>query len=642
MVAAVMEALPRSIKHVQASIAFALAAGALVALALQGGGAYDLVTRHEAGIFIWLVLAVGLAVGVLPTGTPPRAQAALLVALLALFAWTASSLIWTSSAEGSTVELTRVLFFVGVVAIAAAFVDEIGWRPVLAGLYFGAFVVLALALLSRLFPDAFPTNHLALQGNGKRLAYPFGYWNTVGCLAAMVVGPALLISASHRRLLVRASFLSGMMVVIPVGYLTYSRGAIAASAAAVIIAFLISRARWTVALHGVAAASVGLASIVVIRAHSGIALGESVAGRWTLLLVIVAGGLVLAGVAAATGRLGLDRRLRLPRRVGRPVAVGAAAVIVVLAGVFGPGLADRAWDSFSQNKNTVITTDPTARLTNLSGQRIELWRSALRAADSQPFRGIGPGTFEYWWDRDPHYDHYVRDVHNFYLETLGELGVVGLVLVLAVIATGCIGAALACRRLPDDAAAYGFAALTAALVWALFAGYDWMWESTAVTALMLGGLAVTLNSRSMPRLGGLPIWGRVLGALICLIAAAVLLPSLAATSQVRGSEQAVARGELDLALSRANDAVGDEPWAASPYLQRALVNELSGRLRAAAQDAQLAAVREPVNYRPWLILARVEAERGRTKAALAAYREAKRRKPSIALRYRTRRATPTG
>jgi hypothetical protein len=458
----------------------------------------------------------------------------------------------------------------------------------------------------------------------------------------MFVGPALLISASNRRLLVRAGFLSGRMVVIPVGYLTYSRGAIAASAAAVMIAFLISRARWTVALHGAAAAAVGLASIVVIRTHSGIALGESVAGRWTLLLVIVAGGLVLAGVAAATGRLGLDRRLRLPRRVGRPAAVGAAAIIVVSAGVFGPGLADRAWDSFSQNRNTVITTDPTARLTNLSGQRIELWRSALRAADSQPFHGIGPGTFEFWWDRDPHYDHYVRDVHNLYLETLGELGVVGLVLLLAVIATGCIGVALACRRLPDDAAAYGFAALTAALVWTLFAGYDWMWESTAVTALMLGGFVVALSSRSTPRLGSRPIWSRALGALICLIAAAVMLPSLAATSQVRGSEQAVARGNLDLALSRANDAVGDEPWAASPYLQRALVNELSGRLRAAAQDAQLAADREPVNYRPWLILARIEAERGRTKAALAAYREAKRRKPSIATRYQTRGATSTG
>jgi tetratricopeptide (TPR) repeat protein len=642
MVAAVMDALPRSTGRLQGLIAFALAAAAIIALSLQGGGAYDIVTRHEAGILLWLVLAVGLAVGVLPTGTTQRAQVALVVAVLALLAWTSLSLTWTSSAEASAVELARVLFFVGVVAITLAFVDRRSWRTVLAGLYFGAFVVLALALLSRLFPDAFPTNYFALQGNAKRLAYPFGYWNAVGCLAAMVVGPALLISASERRLLVRAGFLAGIAIVIPVGYLTYSRGAIAASALAVVIAVLVSRTRWTVALHGVAAAAVGAATVLVIRAHPGVALGESVDGRWTSLLVIVVGAGVLGGIAATTGRLRLDHRLRLPRPIGRPVAAAAAVVIVVLAGVFGPGLADRAWDSFSQNKNTAITTDPTARLTNLSGQRIELWRSALRAADSQTLHGIGPGTFEFWWDHDSHYDHYVRDVHNLYLEALAELGVVGLVLLLAVIATGCIGAALASRRFPDDGAAYALAALTTALVWALFAGYDWMWESTAVTALMLGGLAATLGSRSLPQLRGLPIWGRIAGVLTCLFAAAVLLPALAATSQVRGSEQALSQGDLDLALSRANDAVGDEPWASSPYLQRALVHELSGQLRAAAQDARRAAEREPFNYRPWLILARIEAEGGRTKAALAAYRQAKRRKPSIATRYETQRTMPAG
>jgi O-antigen ligase len=642
MVAAVMDALPRAIERIQPLFAFSLAAAAFVALALDGGGAYDLVTRHEAGILLWLVLAVGLAVGVLPTGTPPRAQLSLLVALLAFLAWTALSLTWSNSAEASTVEIGRLLFFVGVAATTTAFVDTRSWRTVSAGLYFGAFVVLALALLSRLFPDAFPTNYFALQGNAKRLAYPFGYWNTVGCLAAMVIGPALVISASDRRLLVRAGFLAGMAIVIPVGYLTYSRGAIGASALAVVVAVLVSRARWTVVLHGLAAAAVGAVTVLVIRGHSGIALGGSVAGRWTLLLAVIIGAAVLGGVASATGRLGLDRRLRLPRRVGRPAAAAAAVVIVVLAGVLGPGLANRAWDSFSQNTNTAITTDPAARLTNLSGQRIELWRSALRAADSEMFHGIGPGTFEFWWDRDPPNDHYVRDVHNLYLETLGELGVVGLLLLLAVLAIGCLGTGLVYRRLPEDTGAYALASLTAALVWALFAGYDWMWESTAVTALMLAGLTTALSSRSLPRRRGLPIWGRAVGVVACLVAAVALLPALAATSQVRGSQQAVGQGDLDLALSRANDAVGDEPWASTPYLQRALVHELSGHLRAAAQDARVAADHEPVNYRPWLILARIEAERGRTKAALAAYREAKRRKPSIARRYEARRATSKG
>jgi hypothetical protein len=638
MVAAVMDASPETASRVHALVAFALTAAAVVALSLQGGGAYDIVTRHEAGIFIWLVIGVGLAVGVVPAATPRASQIVLLVALAALLAWTFVALTWTPSAGAATVEIGRVTFFIGVVAVIIALVDRSRWRAVLAGLYFGAVVVLLLALLSRLFPDAFPTNFFALRGNAKRLAYPFGYWNAVGCLAAMVVGPALLVSASDRRLLVRAAALAGLAVVIPVGYLTYSRGAIGASALAVVVAFLVSRARWTVLLHAGAAAAVGAGSIITIRAHSGIALGESVGGRWVLLLVVTGGAVLVGGVAAATGQLKLDSRLRLPRKVGRWIGVAAAVVALALAAAFGPGLADRAWDSFSQNKNTATTTDPTVRLTNLSGQRIELWRSAVRAADAHPLHGIGPGTFEFWWDQDRHYDHYVRDVHNLYLEVLGELGIVGLVLLIVTLGAACVGAVLARLRLPDVSAAYASAALSSCLVWALFAGYDWMWESTAITALMFAGAAAAMASRSVPRRRGLPIWGRVVGVLICLVATVVLLPALASTSQVRGSEQAAARGELELALSRANDAVADEPWASAPYLQRALVHELSGNLRGASQDAQRAAVREPINYRPWLVLARIQAERGKIPAALAAYREAKRRKPSIATRYETPRA----
>jgi cytochrome c-type biogenesis protein CcmH/NrfG len=62
-------------------------------------------------------------------------------------------------------------------------------------------------------------------------------------------------------------------------------------------------------------------------------------------------------------------------------------------------------------------------------------------------------------------------------------------------------------------------------------------------------------------------------------------------------------------------------------LQRALVLERQGFLAAAAHDARTAAGKESTNSEIWLILARIEVERGRVAAALAAVRKARELNP---------------
>jgi cytochrome c-type biogenesis protein CcmH/NrfG len=55
--------------------------------------------------------------------------------------------------------------------------------------------------------------------------------------------------------------------------------------------------------------------------------------------------------------------------------------------------------------------------------------------------------------------------------------------------------------------------------------------------------------------------------------------------------------------------------------------EAGGRLAAAAADLQRAAADERTNFRHWLILARIQAERGRIRAGAADYAEARRLRP---------------
>ena len=80
-------------------------------------------------------------------------------------------------------------------------------------------------------------------------------------------------------------------------------------------------------------------------------------------------------------------------------------------------------------------------------------------------------------------------------------------------------------------------------------------------------------------------------------------------------------------LADARSAENVQPGAATPRLQQALVLELQSKLPAAAEAARGATERESTNWRTWLVLSRIEAERGRVDAAVAAYREAKSLNP---------------
>ena len=111
---------------------------------------------------------------------------------------------------------------------------------------------------------------------------------------------------------------------------------------------------------------------------------------------------------------------------------------------------------------------------------------------------------------------------------------------------------------------------------------------------------------------------------------AIAIP-LATTSLVRQSEADVRDGDLTAALSAARSAQNVQPGAAGPRLQQALVLEAQGDLPAAAEAARAATERETTNWRTWLVLSRIEAERGKAGAAVRDYRRARSLNPRSAL-----------
>jgi O-antigen ligase len=460
---------------------------------------------------------------------------------------------------------------------------------------------------------------------------------------AIVLGLAW---SAHARLLVgRMLALAAIPIAAVAVYLTYSRSSVAGVVLGVLVVLAASRNRWTVLVHALAAGLGAGAGIVAVRDAPQIAHATGSAGAGRVILVLVLAGLV--GIAAAGATWALHgERWRLDRRPALALLAGVLAVVAVVGAIALPSPARKAWNQFNEDpfklgKQTgAEQTDPAAHLSTLAGNRRNLWASALDAFASHP-AGIGAGTFEFWWDRDARNAEFVRDAHSLYIESLAELGWPGFLLVVLFLVTVLWLALRARRHLRGPPGIGASAGLIGAFaVFLLTAGVDWMWESTAVSVLALLAIATAgavpvgdaegaAPARVLPR--PLPVPWRVAATIAALLACLIELPALVSNSEVRRSQSSVRAGALDLALRQANDAIAAEPWAATPYVQRSLIEEREGKLQAARVDLQRAVSREPTNWRHPLALARVEAELGDPRAALRFYERARRLHPLSAV-----------
>ena len=560
-------------------------------------------------------IPIGIAFRVIPRAWPTREAWPLFAGLAVLLALSGLALAWSASAERTVAELARVAGFSAVALLGSVLLSRRRWKEAAMGAIAGATAVCALAATSRVFPDLVSPGPLDLGGD--RLAYPFGYWNALAAWCAIVAVMLLALSAAGSKRGVGAAALAALPLVGVCLYLTYSRGAFLAVAGGAATVLLLTANRRRVVAHALLATTATAVVVSVIEANEEIAEGTGGSGG-----LLVAAVLATACAACWWG----SRTIRLERpgaRGARSVRAGSAragavlAVVVVVLVPLGYSLAG------SEPVAISATGDATGRLLTLDGNRPAYWAGAVDAFADQPLQGVGPGTFEFWWAANGTESELVRDAHSLYLEQLAELGILGLA-GAALAAGGLLWLTLAPVR-TGDRSPLAIALPAAGVVLVAYLGIDWVWESNAVMTLgiicaVCGGAS---TARSVTRSSSRPGTVAILAlAGVGLGLAAVQVPGLTSGGRIERSNVALLSGLDDRAAELADEAIDAAPWAASPYVQRAIV-AAERRDYATAADAMRDAIdREDQNFRLWLNLASYEARRGDVEAAREAFARA--------------------
>jgi hypothetical protein len=413
--------------------------------------------------------------------------------LACLTAWTALSEAWAPLADPAWATAERDLLYLAGLTTAMLLLADADRRlaravePLLA---VGALVVIGYGLLGRLLPDL--VHVVPSVSAGGRLDKPLTYWNAMGALAALgIVLTARMAGDDTRTPGLRMAAAATAVPLLAGLYLTFSRGALAACAAGLVVLLTLAptftqlRALAIALEAGVVGAAACAASPAVRDLH-----GSHRALQGAAVLVVLLGAMTVAALVqrwairvegARSTRLG---RLPLPRRPGWVAAGLVVAMLAVPVAV-------------AARSDAPSSVDPrfgssTSRLASADSPRYEYWRVALHAFADAPLKGVGAGGFAVEWLRERHEARPARDAHSLPIETLAELGLIGGAALAALTAGVALGARDAFRT--DAALAAGPAA--ALVAYAFHASIDWDWEMPALSlvAVALAGLLLARSS----------------------------------------------------------------------------------------------------------------------------------------------------
>lgn len=595
----------------------------------------------------YLTLVVLLLVFTVPRPPLRGARAAALAGLVALAAWSSLSLLWADEKGFAWLAAERAWLAVAAFALPAL------WPPTRRALLLAtaAFpVAVACGALAALLPALADPSGL-IEG---RLQAPAGYANASGALFVMGALPALVLCARRERApTLRIALLPLAGTLAGVALLTQSRGAVAAAAAGLAVAFAAGpgRARLLVPT-GIVAAGVALAAPTLLavrrealRGHAGPALDDA-----ALALVALAAGLA----ACAALYVALDRRTEISRGAARAIsrAVAVACALALVAGAVGfvaaegspVGWAKNRWHSFKHADYDALDRASTRFTGDLGSNRYDYWRVSIDLFAAHPLLGTGAENFAAPYLRHRRVRKAPLYAHSVWFGTIAGLGLPGILALLTFVIGAIAGTVTALRRAAAEERALVVAAalpLTALLV---HGSADWLAPFGALVVPAVG-LAAAACGPAVPaalprahtarRAGS----GALAVALGCAALAALPLYVSAALSQ---NGLALAERDPARALSDLRAAQDWDPLSGVPAIAEGLV-ALDANRPERARDAFATAVRrDPSSWFARLELGLLEARRGRREEALRQLDAAVARNPREPLARRVRREVASG
>lgn len=633
----------------------------------NGATAIPQESRLQVGIAATgLICGIGISAGALRIGGSPKAW--LGVALLGAFAlWSALSVIWSAAPDETWIATNRAIAYAVVTAVAliAASNTRSAARGVAFGVGAAALVVALYALASKILPGLHVASFDLNPGDEfSRVRKPIGYWNAVGILCVMAAPMCIwLASFPDAPRNIRIASLLTLTVLVLTTATTYSRGALLAYAAVLVVMVGVGPQRLRRLAIGVGAIAAALPSMAIAfslhdLATGGVPLGLREDGGAILGLVLLL-SLGALGVAARE-LLRLEARTRWTGNESRFVwrALAVATLVTLIAGVGALAVSSRGLtgeishqvESFKEPK-AGPGNDPSRLISANGSNRWIWWQEALGAFKDKPLAGWGAGSFPVSRNFYRRYATSVRSTHSVPLQFLSETGLIGAALGLG--GLGLLGAA-AIRRVR---AASGIersarlALLAAATAWAVHSLVDWDWEIPAVTIPALVALAVSAAptpaagaaslGRRIPKGGsgdrGRASWAST-GIAVASAVAAVLFvasaafPSLSETKRVDALSAAgagsVRDGASDAELSQKLD-----PLSIEPLFAQAGIAQSQGDQRRAGELLVKATDLQPDNFETWQRLAQFELTVNDNNAAARAIR---RQAESNPLAFETR------
>jgi hypothetical protein len=611
-----------------ATLSGAIAFVLITALAFANGGYGAVSWGWAALVLLWVgALVVALSAEV----RFGALELTSLVGLAGLLAWTLLSNLWTWSATRTVLEGERTVVYLVALCVLLVVGRRAGYRMILAGVWAATALVCTYSLVTRLFPRRFGViDPIA----GYRLSEPIGYWNSLGLFAAMGALLAVGFAARGRQTAFRALAAASLVVLLPTIYFTFSRGAWIAAGIGLAATIAIDSRRLRLLTTSILLVpATGLAVLLAYRSpalsrvHPSLSDAAAAGHRlavWIVVLAVV-NALVVIGLRA------VERRAHVSALAKRAFAAALALVVVAaLASAFvrfgGPvTIARHGWDAFAAPPPTVASGSLNSRLFNLSGTgRLPQWRVAIREFEQHPWLGSGAGTYELFWDHNRPFVGQIRDAHNLYIETLGELGFVGLALLVVALAPPLLAAVRARNRALVAPACGAYVAYLAHAI------VDWDWELPAVTlaALACGAAVLVAARREVP--------GFALSPRLRLAAAVAALPlllfvviALVGNAATASATNAANDGNWSRAASQARSARRWAPWSATPWQLRAEAQLAGGNVPAARASFRTAVAKDPHDWTLWFGLAQVS-HGAAARRALATARRLNPRSPEIA------------